>query len=342
MERLGQYLRSERGKRGMSLEEVSARTRIRLQTLEALERDDYPALPAEVTVKGFLRAYARCLELNEQEVLARYQAFAAEYFKVAPDADPVGPAVRSSRSHAWQQRLTVVGLSAAALMVVISSVVALSPRSQPEQHPTDISAPMELPPPIVPPAPMPSAGEPVAGEPAAGEPAGEAAPDAPPSAPPTIVPEPTTAPREAVRNQQLAVTATEPSWVQVTIDNGETREALLQPGERVGWAAAETFKLTVGNAGGVTVEYNGQPLPSLGPSGRVRTVVLPRVALNAASQGAPAPRAAGAPTPVAPRASAGTSTPHEPTDPGESGRVPPALTSPADSTTVPPQPLQFQ
>lgn len=337
MERLGQYLRSERGKRGMSLEEVSARTRIRLQTLEALERDDYPALPAEVTVKGFLRAYARCLDLNEQEVLARYQAFAAEYFKVAQDADPVGPAVRSSRSHAWQQRLTVVGLSAAALMVVISSVVALSPRSQPEQHPTDISAPMDLPPPIVPPAPMPSAGEPVAGEPA-----GEAAPDAPPSAPPTTVPEPTTAPREAVSNQQLAVTAIEASWVQVMIDNGETKEALLQPGERVDWAAAESFKLTVGNAGGVTVEYNGQPLPSLGPSGRVRTVVLPRVVLNATSQSAPAPRAAATPTPVAPRPSAGTSTPHEPTDPGEPGRVPPALTSPADSTTVPPQPLQFQ
>jgi cytoskeletal protein RodZ len=333
MERLGQYLRSERGKRGMSLEEVSARTRIRLQTLEALERDDYPVLPAEVTVKGFLRAYARCLELNEQEVLARYQAFAAEYFKVAPEADPVGPAVRSSRSHAWQQRLTVVGLSAAALMVVISSVVALSPRSQPEQHPTDISAPMELPPPIVPPAPMPDAGEPVAGEPT-----GETAPSAPQSAPPTMVPEPMTAPREAVRDQQLAVTATEPSWVQVTIDNSETKEALLQPGERVGWAAAETFKLTVGNAGGVTVEYNGQPLPSLGPSGRVRTVVLPRIVLNAASQSAPAPSATPTPTPSP---TAATGTPHVPADPGGSGRVP-ALTSPADSTTVPPQPLQFQ
>ncbi len=334
MERLGQYLRSERGKRGMSLEEVSARTRIRLQTLEALERDDYPLLPVEVTVKGFLRAYARCLDVDEQEVLTRYQAFAAEYFKIAQDAAPVGPAIRSTLPHMWQHRLTVVGLSAAALMVVISSVVALSPHGEPEEHPTDISSPMGLPPPpIVAPIPVPSAGEPAVAEPSV-----ESAPSAPPSELPSAPPEPTTAPpREAVKNQQLAVTAIEATWVQVIIDNGETKEALLQPGERVGWAAAETFKLTVGNAGGVSVEYNGKPLPSLGASGRVRTVVLPRFALNAASQSVPAPRAAAAPAPTT-----ATSTPPEPVDASAPVHVPPALTSPADSTTVPPQPLQFQ
>ena len=116
MERLGQYLRAERNKRGMSLDEVAARTRIRLQTLEALERDDYPMLPAEVTVKGFLRAYARCLALDEQQVLARYQEFAAEYFKVAQDADAASSA-QANHQHAWQHRLTVLGLTAAAVMV---------------------------------------------------------------------------------------------------------------------------------------------------------------------------------------------------------------------------------
>jgi cytoskeletal protein RodZ len=328
MERLGQYLRSERGKREMSLEEVSARTRIRLQTLEALERDDYPMLPAEVTVKGFLRAYARCLDLDEREVLKRYQTFAAEYFKIAHDADSIGQAARSSRPNTWQHRLMVVGLSAAGLMVVISGIMALNPRNQPEEHPTDISSPLDLPPPpiAVTPAPMPSVEEPAASP----------VPDAPPTEQPNTIPQPTTAPpREAAKNQQLAVTATEASWVQVTIDNGETKEALLQPGERVGWTAAETFKLTVGNAGGVSVELNGQPLPSLGPSGRVRTVVLPRVALNADRPSVPAPRAATVPAPAP-----ATSAPHAPTQPGTSGSVPPALTSPADSTTVPP--LQFQ
>jgi hypothetical protein len=253
--------------------------------------------------------------LDEQEVLTRYQTFAAEYFKIAHDADPVGQAVRSSRQHTWQHRLTVVGLSAAALMVVISSVVALSPRSRPD-HPTDISSPMQVPrPPVTVPPPAPSTEEPTA----------VPVPEAPPAEQPSAAPEPTTAPpREAVRTQQLAVTATETSWVQVTIDNRETREALLQPGERVVWAAEQAFNLTVGNAGGVTVEFNGEPLPALGPSGTVRTLALPRVAMTSTARAArtPAP-----PTPTAGLRSPGHSTP-------------PALTSPPDSTTVPPQPLQ--
>lgn len=312
MERLGQYLRAERTKRGMSLEEVSARTRIRLVTLEALERDDYPALPAEVTVKGFLRAYARCLELDEKHVLTRYQEFAAEYFKPAHGADPVAQSASISRQQTWQHRLTVVGLSAAALMVVISGVVALGPRA-PSDHPTAISAPIKMPlPPVVAPAPAPSAEPPLV----------EPPPAAPPtSGQPSAVPAPTAPPREAVKSQQLALIATETSWVQVTIDDGETKEAILQPGDRLGWEAQQGFKLTVGNAGGVTVEFNGESLPPLGSSGKVRTLVLPRVALNLNTGGPPARSAAAPPSPRA--------------DPPA-----PALTSTPDSTTVPPQPLQ--
>lgn len=314
MERLGQYLRAERNKRGMSLDEVAARTRIRLQTLEALERDDYPMLPAEVTVKGFLRAYARCLALDEQQVLARYQEFAAEYFKVTQDADAAGSAAQASRQRAWQHRLTVVGLTAAAVMVVISGVVALSPRDQPE-HPTDISSPIHVPrPPVAVPVP----------EPITDTPTVEPVPGVPPTGQPSVIPEPaTTPPREAAKPQQLAVTATETSWVQVTIDNGEPREALLQPGERVGWEAEQTFTLTVGNAGGVAVEFNGERLPTLGPGGKVRTLVLPRAAINAGGQ--TASRA------VPPVSAAGSPRRDEPS---------PTLTSPLDSTTVPPRPLQ--
>jgi cytoskeletal protein RodZ len=311
MERLGHYLRAERTKRGMSLEEVSARTRIRLLTLEALERDDYPALPVEVTVKGFLRAYARCLALDEQQVLSRYQEFAAEYFKPAADAG-VSKTSAAGRQQAWQHRLTLVGLTAAAIMVVISGVVALSPRTE-SDHPTAISAPIQMPLPLVP-APAPSAEEPSADHPPADAPAtGQPGPATSPAPAPPV---------EAAKAQQLAVVATETSWVQVTIDNGETNEAILQPGERASWSAEQTFKLTVGNAGGVNVEFNGESLSSLGPSGKVRTVVLPRVALNLNAGGA----ARSASTTTAP--------------PAPQLNAPPALTSPADSTTVPPHPLQ--
>jgi hypothetical protein len=72
----------------------------------------------------------------------------------------------------------------------------------------------------------------------------------------------------------LVLEAVERSWVEVMIDNDASREALLQPGEKIRWEAQERFLLTIGNAGGVKVSYNGQPLEPFGPSGRVAKKIL--------------------------------------------------------------------
>jgi transcriptional regulator with XRE-family HTH domain len=259
MESLGRYFQECRMQRGMSLDEVSARTRIRLQALQALERDDYPSLPVEVTVKGFVRAYARCLGLDEQDVSARYQRFAAEYFRSAQPEDQIRRVEHTVAPEPfWKRHLTLAGLTLAAVTVVISVVVALMPSAPPDQ-PNAISAPGRLVPPVVsPPA------EPIDSAPAV--PPTPSTPSVAPPAPP-VSPDPA---------QVLTIAASEPSWVQVMIDGGQPKEAILQPGERITWAAEREFRLTVGNAGGVSVALNGEPVGPLGPSGRVRTLVLPR------------------------------------------------------------------
>jgi cytoskeleton protein RodZ len=276
--------------------------------LEALERDDYTALPAEVTVKGFLRSYVRCLGLNEQDVMARYQQFAAEYFQIAHEADPVKGVVEPARHHVWQHRLTVAGLAAAGVMVVISVIALWNPRGRPE-HPTAISSPLTSPPSMM---VVPHTDEPTPDQPA------DAAPPAPTGTvgiPITSVPAslPTPKPSDAMTVQRLVITASEPSWVQAFIDDTEWKEALMQPGERLDWSARKYVRLTVGNAGGVSIQFNGEAVPSLGASGQVRTLVLPRGAVTAS-------------VPV-PAESSGTN--HGST----------ALTSPNDSNTVPIQPL---
>ena len=43
-----------------------------LKTLRAVEADDFEALPGEVFVRGFLRAYAKALGLYPAPILARY------------------------------------------------------------------------------------------------------------------------------------------------------------------------------------------------------------------------------------------------------------------------------
>lgn len=69
-ETIGQRLQQARLARRLSLEQVAEDTRIRLPYLQALEADDYSALPSAVHGRGFLRNYATYLGLDFAELLA--------------------------------------------------------------------------------------------------------------------------------------------------------------------------------------------------------------------------------------------------------------------------------
>ncbi len=72
-ETLGSYLRRERKKREISLEQIAYATRISLKMLAALEEDTHQLLPAEPFVRGYLQAYAKYAKLDPKDVLLRYQ-----------------------------------------------------------------------------------------------------------------------------------------------------------------------------------------------------------------------------------------------------------------------------
>lgn len=70
---LGEKLRKLRGDLRMSLAEVSKATRIQVKYLEYLENGQYDKLPADVYVRGFLRSYARHLNIDEQAFIKLYE-----------------------------------------------------------------------------------------------------------------------------------------------------------------------------------------------------------------------------------------------------------------------------
>ncbi len=72
-ESIGQRLKKEREARFLTLEKASESTRIRIVFLQALELDDYSALPSAAQGRGFLRNYAEYLELNIDEMIAEIQ-----------------------------------------------------------------------------------------------------------------------------------------------------------------------------------------------------------------------------------------------------------------------------
>jgi cytoskeletal protein RodZ len=68
---LGDSLRQQREKRGITLDQAAADTRIREKFLKALEDGDEQSLPGAVYTKGFLRNYAEYLGLNDEESVAQ-------------------------------------------------------------------------------------------------------------------------------------------------------------------------------------------------------------------------------------------------------------------------------
>lgn len=90
MIRLGQKLAETRIKKGLSLDEISQSTKIKTSFLAAIEKGEYEKLPSVSYVSGFVRNYARFLDLPEDEILALFRREFNEekVFKVLPTGLP--------------------------------------------------------------------------------------------------------------------------------------------------------------------------------------------------------------------------------------------------------------
>lgn len=65
----GRQLRKVREARGMAVADVAATLRLSVATVDNLEQDRYDRLPPDTFVRGYLRTYARLLELDPQPLV---------------------------------------------------------------------------------------------------------------------------------------------------------------------------------------------------------------------------------------------------------------------------------
>lgn len=75
MKEIGEKLLEAREQKGISLEQISELTKIRSVYLQALETGEVDNLPDKVYVKGFLRSYAKIVDLDPREILEIYQRY---------------------------------------------------------------------------------------------------------------------------------------------------------------------------------------------------------------------------------------------------------------------------
>src|SRR5450631_2491115 len=137
----GEKLKLEREKRKITLEEISVSTKIGTRMLQALEEDKFNQLPGGIFNKGFIRAYSRCVGLDEDQTVAEYLVASGDAPPPRTDIGFDGDVTRASEENI--RRLEAISDTArrpvpwgllAALLLVIALALSIWTRQQ-RQHP---------------------------------------------------------------------------------------------------------------------------------------------------------------------------------------------------------------
>jgi len=294
----GEKLRKEREKRKISLDDISLSTKIGLRFLHALEAEDFEQLPGGIFNKGFVRAYARHVGIDEEEAVADYleavgqtqlagtSAALPEVHAAEEQAEPPQKEDASTAQIPWGILAIILLLLAIAFALWSyyarnaqaerlrtsgppASVAGSSPGSG-----TSAAAGAELEAsPVAVPGETVAAGSKRVGT-AAGPPTSAAARK------PTGVPvlAAANAPPPPAQASSLAFTllirASEDSWLSISVDGrAATEETLVAPGEKSITASREVV-VKAGNVGGLDFFVNGRRLPPQGDYGEVRTLIF--------------------------------------------------------------------
>jgi cytoskeletal protein RodZ len=283
----GENLRRARQERKITLQDICATTKISSRMLQALEDERFDLLPGGIFNKGFVRAYARCVGLNEEKTVAEYLAAA----KVAgPDTDM--QALSSQVTSAREVPNEPWPVSAAGLMGILAVLVALAVggwwlkehrREVREQAGAGQKVVSQVP--SAAPSAAPVANTAVAENASQGAATDAAKPAAlpvtQPVAPPSVAPavqSPGAAAKERTAPVEISISATKRAWISVQSD-GKTVETVTLDPENPGlrsrsYKAREKLMLTVGNPAGLTVTYNGKPTGTLGTAGERATITF--------------------------------------------------------------------
>ena len=131
MGKFGEDLRMERLSRGITLEDITAATKISQRHLIALEQDRFRLLPGGIISKGIVRGYASAVGLDQNEWTEKFlQAYAASGQMLDDDrgwlefAANVGKA-RTQRSDAAEKRLRWVGVVLLLLVGMAAAFLAV-------------------------------------------------------------------------------------------------------------------------------------------------------------------------------------------------------------------------
>ena len=305
----GEKLKLEREKRKITLEQISSSTKIGTRLLQALEEDKFNQLPGGIFNKGFVRAYSRCVGLDEDQTVA-------EYLQASGDAPSVSTEIAEAEqddgarentenirhldaSAGAPTRQLPWGVFAAVLLVVALALSLWSHRQreharQPARSTPTASATQATEerssgqvtgqvPGQVPAAGSgevagenSNAGSTVSGSPATASRTGASASSVIPKASPGLTP-PEQAPAVPAASPgefTVVIQAREESWISISADGRTVSSELLAAGSERAVRGRKEIIVKAGNVGGVDFRFNGEKLAVGGDFGEVKTVTF--------------------------------------------------------------------
>jgi len=242
---VGDALRQARERRGLTIRQIAANTKISTAVLEGLERNDISRLPGGIFGRAFVRSYAIEVGLDPEKVIRDFltqfpiESVTAGHPTAGPQEDR--EAADSDERVAWTiGRLVVASIPVAALVLYIGG--GFDGADPAEEIPATeyvLNVPPERVAPIAPIQPVES-------------PAPELV---------SVISD----------NQSLlvALSADGPCWVSVQVDGRIVLERELAAGDRQLFEVGRDFALIAGNAGAITMSLNGREFRSLGRQGQV-------------------------------------------------------------------------
>ena len=246
-ESVGSALAAARQRAGLTVDEVSERTRIRASLISQIEQDDFSGCGGAVYARGHIRSIARTLGLDPEPLLAAYDAghesVPSPLVLPSPEFDPLRGRAPSGGGFRWMPAM----IASAVVLCLLAVVALLLPGSE-EEEPRNAAAGVTAPP---------------------SAPLSQAPADTAP--PPTVAP--TTPPPSGVNVRVEARDAQ--SWLEIR--NGTRQvlvQQLLQQGDSREVSDEHALEVRMGNAGAVDLSCNGQSLGTPGGPGEVVTIRL--------------------------------------------------------------------
>ena len=107
----GDRLQAARNGMGLSIEDVATRMHLSITILESIEENNFDDITAPIFVKGYLRAYARIVSLDEDEMIQQYQNYYSEEDPPISSTSNLAPEISSDDARIkWTTYLVIIGL----------------------------------------------------------------------------------------------------------------------------------------------------------------------------------------------------------------------------------------